>query len=351
MNRRHFTTTMLQTALAASLVVPLISCKKMKELKEGAEKVGAAVEEASKYTIITGSKTGNYYRAATELNSVIGDKLTITESAGSFANIEKLGTNQFNLGIAQYDTIMMFVKMGGTRANQANSCQIVARLNPEYVHIIVNKKAKISTLADLKGKKLAVGPDKSGSLVSAFTVMAYINNVNIQKETKGISKLPYEEAIKKVQSGEVDAMFITTSPGMPLLKGIPKDASKNIELLNIPTSYQLPGGIKWTYRIEPIPAGTYPWQEGAQTTLTTSSFLLASKQLSAARVRSLAQKIYSKTTELKAKSDLWKYLSTAGAKQDVANGMLYHLGTRQHLGLAKVVKKRGRKIKIRRKKR
>ena len=49
--------------------------------------------------------------------------------------------------------------------------------------------------------------------------MFYLTETNIE-EAAGAHKLPYAEAISKLAGGELDATFITSAAGGPLLTGI-----------------------------------------------------------------------------------------------------------------------------------
>ncbi len=284
-------------------------------------------------SILTASKSGNYYKAAGELAEVLGDahKLDIKESPGSYHNIEQLGTGKANLAIAQFDTIMVYMAMDKPQQEMANNSLVLAPLGTEVVHIVTNKKAKIKALKDLKGKKIAVGPQHSGSWISAFNVMFYINKVNIEEDDK-VAKLPYDEMMTKLIAGELDAIFVTSAPGMPLLKDIEPKAAKKLALLGLGKKFKLPKDLGWSYSVQEIPGGTYPYQKKKVTALATRSFLLADRNFDTDTVAAIAKIVYEKADELKGKSELWKLVSTEKAKQDIKDQFPYHDGVTKYLG-------------------
>ena len=326
--RRRFSLLFLIGLLAA-----LLACKKFRDAKKKVGEVQKAGETLQADKILTGSKSGNYYKAATELNTILDDKLVVTESEGSVDNLELLGNGKAKYAIVQLDTLTMFLRMGARQKKQANSALVVAPLTTELVHIIVNKKARIKSLKDLRGKKIGGGPEGSGSFVSCFTVMSYFNNVNMQKYANTANE-SYEASLKKVRAGDLDAMFITTRPGMPLLKNLEEDAKKTIELLDVGTG-NVPRDLRYIYSVRSIEAKTYPWQPKAARALATPAYLFAASKYSSAKVKKVAKALYEKADELKSKSDLWENVSVERAQRDKKMGLGFHAGARTYFASLK----------------
>ncbi len=323
--------------LASLLLALTAGCDILDKVKKASEADETEEEEEDEGpTILTGSKKGNYYKAATELNEVLGKKLKleVKTTAGSFENLKQIGQNKADYAIVQLDTLIMFLRIGDPHKGWANNALGVAALSNEYVHIIVSKKANIKKLSDLKNKRIAAGSDTSGSFVSAFTVMAYFNDVNLQKY-QNTSIEPYEKSLAKLKKGELDALFITTAPGMPLLEEVEASASKTIEILDVGSNVKLPKGIEYTYAVEKLSKGTYGWQNKDVYVLATPGFLFANAKLSSSKVRKVAKKLYSKAGKLRKKSGLWKLVSKARAKKDMEFGIGFHPGARAYLGSGK----------------
>ncbi len=319
--------------LAVFLLGPAAGCKKLQDLKKGAEKAGKMLKKPA---ILTGSKKGNYYKTATELNSVLptGRKLALKTSAGSFGNLADLGNGKAKYAIVQYDTLMMFLKMKSPYPKLANNSLAVAPLSNEQVHIIVSKKANIKSIGDLKGKRIAAGSSRSGSFVSAFTIMVYFNNINLEQYKKSV-KEPYEASLKKLRAGQLDALFITSAKGMPLLKGIDASASKDIEILDVTASTTLPRAIEYTYVVESLPKNTYPWQSKKVHQLATPSYLFAYAKYTSAKVRKVAKAVYENQKKLNKKSGLWGLATRKQAKRHMKHGVGFHAGARAYFASGK----------------
>lgn len=319
-------------ALLIVLAVALLACKKFKQAQQKAEQAKKAAAAVQGPPILTGSKTGNYYKAAQELNGVLpgGKKLTVKETKGSFDNLAQLGQGKAKYAIVQFDTLIMFLKMGGRHKTWANNSLGVAPLSNEMVHIIVSKKAKIKTISDLKNKRIAAGSETSGSFVSAFTVMSYFNDVNLQKYRNTFNE-SYDKSIEKLRSGKLDALVITSSPGMPLLKNLPEAAGDDIEVLDLGEKLEMPKGISYVYTLEKLPANTYPWQKKEAHMLATPAYLFAYAKFSSAEVKALAEALYGKGDELRKGSNLWELATVDGAKRGMKDGVGFHAGARIYL--------------------
>ncbi|RLB46056.1 MAG: hypothetical protein DRI90_27765 [Deltaproteobacteria bacterium] len=141
----------------------------------------------------------------------------------------------------------------------------------------------------------------------------------------------YETSLTRLKKGELDALFITTAPGMPLLKDVEAGASKTIELLDVGANVKLPKGIEYTYSVQKLPKGTYGWQDKDVHVLATPGFLFANAELSSTKVRKVTKKLYSKAGKLRKKSGLWALVSKARAKQDMDLGIGFHPGAKAYL--------------------
>ncbi len=277
-------------------------------------------------SIYAGGPGGNYFKAASELRAHLRGSalnLEILESPGSFENLSRLGRGQSDLAIAQYDAIITFLGMDETHATMANNSAVVAPLSLEYIHVVLRKKAKIRTFADFKGKRIAVGPARSGSWISAKTLLKGLSGIDIENN-KNVRNVPYARGLRLLVEGNLDAMFVTTMPGMPILNALDEKAVASIELMSLPDGFRLPDALRHTYVMSTIAADTYPWQKRAVKTLATPSYLLAYRDFDGAVVTKLAHLIYDDTSRLRKRSNLWRLISRDKAEQDVLNEVPYH---------------------------
>src|SRR5207249_1001990 len=100
----------------------------------------------------------------------------------------------------------------------------------EEIHLIVNRRAGIQALADLKGKRLNIGVGASGSSLSAAVLLRAIG---LEESMLSISQLANDEALAGVRKGSLDAMLVTGGAPLPFLAKLPKSDEETIALLAV----------------------------------------------------------------------------------------------------------------------
>ena len=175
---------------------------------------GDTAEEggAVKLSMATGGTSGTYYGfsgvVAQVLNEKLADSLNITvESTGaSAANIDLVETGGNQLAIVQND--VMYYAISGTDmyADKApyENYSAVMSCYPEYVQIIANKD--ITSIDDLKGKKVSVGDAGSGVEFNARQILAAYGidiESDIEKNNQG-----FADSADSLKNGTIDAAFV-----------------------------------------------------------------------------------------------------------------------------------------------
>jgi TRAP transporter TAXI family solute receptor len=140
-----------------------------------------------------------------------GIELQVIPTKGSLENIERLGTGKVDLAIVQLDALRFIsdvVKEQGL--DLFDKIKVVLNLYPEEIHILTNKK-EIQTFYNLEGKRVSVGPPGGGTAVTA----AVLFTVYDIKAT--VSEEPFEEAVKKLEQGSLDAVFFVGGAPVPFI--------------------------------------------------------------------------------------------------------------------------------------
>ena len=168
--------------------------------------------------MVTGSKTGTYIKFGHDMARVArkeGVEIQVKQSAGSLANIARINSKEnAAFGIVQSD-VMGFLKRD-TELNKrlARKLRVIFPFYLEEVHVLARKEIK--TLRDLDGKRVSVGKDGSGTWLTARNLFDILG-VQLKRE----EHLAAEDAIMKVLSNELDAMFYVA--GKPVLAFEPLD--------------------------------------------------------------------------------------------------------------------------------
>ena len=201
--------------------------------------------------IASGQKTGTNNPMAEDIvktcsTASVQYKNVVTD--GSMDNIFKIyGDKTTQYGIIQQDAL---VYQQGLDPRMMDRIQMIFPFFSVEVHLVVNEKSNIKSLADLAGKKVVEGPDGSGTWVT----------VQVVKSVTGLTWNGYhfsqKDGLKAVQDGMVDAMFVVAGKPISMLTGV------NTGLRLIPINHPKLDSFAY-YTKTMIPGGTYPFQKAS----------------------------------------------------------------------------------------
>ncbi|MEV7289435.1 TAXI family TRAP transporter solute-binding subunit [Streptomyces sp. NPDC093252] len=160
-------------------------------------------------TLSTGTPLGVYQKYGellrAELDRDMPDlDIALQNSDGSQQNVQRVATGEADFAIAAADAVQSY-----QLADEPGAAELrgVARLYDDYVHIVVRPDRGIDSVADLNGKRVAVGPLRSGVRLIADRVLEAAG-VEVDAMADGIDTAP-----GRLQSGDIDAFF--WSGGLP----------------------------------------------------------------------------------------------------------------------------------------
>jgi uncharacterized protein len=234
-------------------------------------------------TISTGSQAGVYQQYGKLLRTALDKdmpdlKVRLKTSDGSQENVRRVATGGADFTIAAADAVETYELGHDPGADQLRG---VARLYDDYVQLVVPRESDIESVADLEGKRVAIGQPSSGVRLIAERVLkaAGIDPVKgIRPFADGIDTGP-----EKLKRGKIDAFF--WSGGLPTL-GLQKLADGfTFRFVPIPATLVAKlhdqGGATRYYRATNMPESAYPSvQNGvAVPTLAVSNLLMTRKDM------------------------------------------------------------------------
>ncbi|MGW7265618.1 TAXI family TRAP transporter solute-binding subunit [Streptomyces sp. NPDC054842] len=208
----------------------------------------------------TGTPTGVYQTYGDLLQQAAAKdmpdlKVRLRNSDGSQDNVRRVATDQADFSIAAADAVETYKDRGGEGAEQLRGC---ARLYDDYVHLVVPEKSKVRSVADLKGKRVAVGPDGSGVRLIADRVLEAARldpRKDVDPLPDGIKTMP-----RKLENHEIDAFF--WSGGLPTSAVTTLSDRFPVRLVPIDGEVverlQAQGDAARHYRAAVMPATAYP---------------------------------------------------------------------------------------------
>ena len=142
---------------------------------------------------------------------------SVKTSQGAVSNVLAVNAGTVAAGFAQSDVVREAVAGKGAfrRSGPQKNVRILADLFPEEVHLIAAKNTHIKSVSDLKGKRVGIGADHSGTIVTA---RAILSAYRISLAHLRVSNDPYDVAAEKLTKGQLDAMFFVGGAPVPLVR-------------------------------------------------------------------------------------------------------------------------------------
>ncbi len=182
------------------------------------------VEPAPPYelTIAAASSDGAYFTFAQQYKKQFAKEnieLTVLETSGSVENLELLKKGKVDVA---------FVQGGIAKGSDLPTLKGLASLYLEPLLIFTRKEAKITTIQELAGKHLAIGPVGSGTRAIALQILA--DNKLYEKDLN-LLPLGGKDAAPLLMDDQIDALFIVTQVGTESIQDL--FLNNDIELMDI----------------------------------------------------------------------------------------------------------------------
>jgi len=181
-----------------------------------------------------------FYKIADKYAKVLarnGVKLKIIKSEGSLENLERLSNPSYRVDVG-------FVQAGLAKGQKIDKLVSLGSVAYEPLFIFYRGTKPVELLSQFKGKRLAIGPDGSGTNYLAKALLS-MNEIKPGGSTK-LLEMDDEEAAQDLLNGKVDAVFfmgdsassqlmrkLLHDPGIQLVNFIQADAyTRRVGYLN-----------------------------------------------------------------------------------------------------------------------
>ncbi len=228
----------------------------------------AAQQEQAFLGIITGDVKSTAHQIGMDLKALVmrhGIHLAVYNSLGSVENIYAVYQRPGNhLGLVQSDVLAFVAKVKDDRRLRliADKVRWIFPLYDQEVHVLA--RTGIDSLADLAGKRVAIGRVESGSYLTS-RLLFEISGVRPGR----MASIGDAKALEALKAGRVDAMIIVD--GQPVER-LALDVSPADGLHLVPVTNP---DIRHLYPAARIPSGTYPWQIADIDTVSVKAVLVA----------------------------------------------------------------------------
>ena len=200
--------------------------------------------------------------------------LTVEATGASIANIQLLSEGKVQLALAQND-IVFYATEGTTlpafRGQARKNLRAIMSLYPEFVQIVAAKSAGVTSVEGFRGKRVALGPDGSGTEQNALQVLD-VHGLKVTDLGRA-DRIDTADAVTKLKAGELDGAFFTVGAGSGLIQDLLADGRFQLVPVTRAKVGQLIAQVPF-YWLDEIPAGTYPGQTAAVPTPSLRVLLL-----------------------------------------------------------------------------
>ncbi len=265
-------------------------------------------------TMGSGGTAGVYYPLGGAMAQMITNKnpgieISAQSTGATGENLRLTQVHDIDLAIVQNDLTHAAYNGEAPFTSKLEDLRAVARLYPEYLHVVASIPSGIKQVTDFKGKKVSVGARGSGNEANCRQIFDFygLNYENIEPIF-----LPYGETADQFKDRQVDAFVFTIGTPNPAIQDI--TTMQDIQFVPVDGATRDQIVAKYPYFAkDQLPANSYKGQTEPVETLSVQAILIVNKNLSDDTVYAITKTLFESLDELKvahhkaAEFDLNKY--------------------------------------------
>lgn len=263
------------------------------------------------FRIATGGTGATYYPVAALMASAISnppgglacDKggacgvpnllVSALSSFGSVHNVKLLGQNAVESAFVQAD-IAYWAQNGQAmfKDHPHPNLRAIANLYPEEMHVVVRKDSKISTLSDLRGKRVSLDMAGSGTRADALMVLGA---AGVDQNDMELFDFSLDQAAKALDLDQVDAFFYFGGYPSPAISRLASQSEIRLVPIDDNIIDQLAQKSGFFAKAK-IPAGTYPGLDQAINTLSVGAIWVTDADQDADLIHAITRVLWNDNT-------------------------------------------------------
>lgn len=242
----------------------------------------------------TGPVGGTYYPLGGAVvrmwNEEVGEpSVAALATGGSVENLQMLAAGEVHLAMALNGTAARAAAGEEEFAGRPVDLALLGNLYPEVVQVAAAADSGIATLADLTGKRVAVGPPGSGTRAVAEAILEAAGAAPAERVEED-----FGTAALALASGEIDAAVgVLAAPDTAL-----GEAARSGGLTLVPLTEDVRARLMAadpTLEAAEIPGGTYEGVDGPTATVQSQAALYALADFDADQAHALVEALYEHT--------------------------------------------------------
>ena len=269
--------------------------------KKPAAAAAPAADKKVFVNIATGGTAGVYYPlggAMAEIfnKNIPGMNASAQSTGASVANINLIKDGKVEVALVQND--IAYYAANGTemfKDKKVEAIQGIASLYNETIQIVTIEGKGIKTVADLKGKRVAVGALGSGTEANARQIMEIFGITYADIKPQYLS---FGEAANGLKDGNIDVAFVTAGAPTAAIQDIA--AQHKVALVSVPADKAEALIKKYPfYAKQTIKGKTYPTVTEDVQTVAVKAMLVTSSKVDADLVYKMTKAMYTNLDRIK----------------------------------------------------
>ncbi|MFT6092080.1 MAG: TRAP transporter TAXI family solute receptor [Sulfitobacter sp.] len=264
--------------------------------------LGAPALAQQQLSIATGGTGGVYYPVGGGLAEIInthieGFSATAEVTGASVENMGLIATGDVDLAIGLADTVAQaYLGTGRFEGQQLPMIRGLASIYANMIHIVALEGSGITSLEDLRGKRVSIGAPGSGTEVNASSIL----------EANGITyddideqRLNFNETADALSNGDIDAGF--WSVGAPTSSILNLATTQDIVILEL-SEAELAAAMAAdsTFATSTLAGGSYNGVDADITVLGIPNVLTVSSEMSDDVAYAITKAMFENIAELQA---------------------------------------------------
>ena len=174
---------------------------------------------------------------------------------GSVANIESIDSGEFESGLSQADVAYWAYTGTGTfkKRGAVTSIRSIANLFPESLHFVVRRDSFLTNVKELRGKRLSVDREGSGTKVDALLVLEAFG---LGPKNMDLVSVGSTQAADMLREGKLDGFFFVAGTPATVVASLADESQISLLPIAGPEAEALTETVPF-FRPITIPPGTY----------------------------------------------------------------------------------------------
>ena len=256
--------------------------------------------QAEELRIGTASQGGAFYPVGQAISSLVnkhadGLEMVPVVTQGSVENPRLVNKGEVDIGITN-NNLSVLANKGAAMYKKGGKMDLraIGSLHFSVLHMMTLKDSSINTIADLKGKRIAVGPAGGGTIPFMKQVLG-LHGLKFEDITP--SFLSYGDGFSQLADGNVDAAFALS--GYPAGAVVQARVNKELKFIKLGDGKMAEALEKYkNYNEVVVPKASYKTDEDGRV-LGVNNMLITAASMDAEKIYKITKAIYDNMDEFR----------------------------------------------------